>query len=93
MNNIKADLLVRDRYDHPEGGIVEIVVWLLHLYKYRLVYVVQGKRVIGYDNERGKGDHYHFGNEQFDYVFIDLDTLFADFAATITRWNHGHRHF
>ncbi len=40
-----------------------MVVWRLpepalpcaHPFKYRLVYVVEGERVIGFDNERGKG--------------------------------------
>jgi len=95
-----ATLIVRDRYDHPEGGFVEVVVWLLpkpvapstHLYKYRLVYIMDGERVVGYDNERGKGDHYHVGNEQFSYIFTGLDALFADFEMTLARWNRGHRH-
>jgi len=30
-----------------------------HCYKYRLVYIVDGVKVLGYDNERGKGDHRH----------------------------------
>jgi len=28
-----------------------------HGFKYRLVYIVNGVRVVGFDNERGKGDH------------------------------------
>lgn len=47
------------------GDLMEMVVWRVpkpvppcgHCFKYRLVYVVNGTRVIGYDNERGKGDH------------------------------------
>jgi hypothetical protein len=43
------------------AGFVEIMIWQVpepvppseHPYKYRLVYVVDGKRVVGYDNERG----------------------------------------
>ena len=52
------------------AGFVEIIVWQVpkpvppsgHPFKYRLVYVVKGKRVVGYDNERGKGDHRHVGD-------------------------------
>jgi len=99
MNNMKATLLTRGRHPHPAGGFVQTVVWQLpkpvppstHLYKYSLVYVVDGRRVIGFDNERGKGDHYHFEDAQFDYVFTGLDALFEDFAVTIERYNHGHR--
>jgi len=31
-----------------------------HGYKYSLVYIVGGERLIGYDNAEGKGDHRHF---------------------------------
>jgi hypothetical protein len=69
------------------GGIVEINIWRVsspvlpcaHDYKYRLVYVVGEKRVIGYDNERGKGDHRHTGDAELPYEFIDVVTLLADF--------------
>src|SRR3546814_15537552 len=54
------------------SGIVEIVVWQVaspvppagHYFKYRLVYVVNGSRVVGYDNERGKGDHKHLDRSE-----------------------------
>lgn len=45
----------------------------------RLVYVVDGRRVVGYDNERSKGDHRHLGEREERYCFIDPDTLLADF--------------
>lgn len=69
------------------GGVVEILVWQLpapvpaseHLFKYRLVFVRDGKRVIGYDNERGKGDHRHLGKKQMRYQFVDEAQLLADF--------------
>ncbi|MFM8445155.1 MAG: DUF6516 family protein [Methylococcus sp.] len=52
-----------------KGHLIEMVVWRVpqpvppsvHPYKYRLVYIVEGIRVVGFDNERGKGDHCHFG--------------------------------
>ena len=59
-------------------GIIEIVIWRVpepiapseHPYKYRLAYLVDGKRIIGYDNERGKGDHQHFANSEEAYQFV-----------------------
>jgi len=59
--------------------MIEAVVWQvpqpvppsIHPYKYRLVYVVDGARVVGYDNERGKGDHKHLRDTQLPYVFTD----------------------
>ncbi len=41
-----------------------------------------------YDNEIGKGDHQHFGDSEFDYVFKDIETLIVDFRADIVRWKN-----
>jgi len=68
-------------------GVVEIVIWRVpepvppseHPFKYRLVYVVNGWRIVGYDNERGKGDHRHLGEREERYHFRDPDRLLADF--------------
>jgi len=69
------------------GGIVEIVIWRLpglvppctHPYKYRLVFVKSGRRIVGFDNERGKGDHRHLDKMESPYRFVDIQTLLADF--------------
>lgn len=69
------------------AGFVEIIIWQVpkpvppsgHSFKYRLVYVAQGKRVVGYDNERGKGDHRHVGDREAPYQFVDIPTLLHDF--------------
>lgn len=54
-----------------------------HGFKYRLVYAVNGVRVVGYDNERGKGDHKHLGDAEQRYRFEDVETLLADFWADV----------
>jgi len=97
MNNRKTTLVVRERRTLDDGHFAEIVIWklpqpvppCLHLYKYRLVYIVNGTRAVGFDNERGKGDHCHFGAQQFAYVFRGIPTLLADFDHEIKRWNNG----
>ncbi len=69
------------------AGFVEIIVWRVpkpvppseHPFKYRLVHVVKGRRVVGYDNERGKGDHRHVGKNESPYQFVDVATLLSDF--------------
>ena len=74
---MKARLLFRDRYLFDDGAIMEMTIWEVpepvavstHPLKYSLFYGHPGKRVIGYDNERDKGDHKHFGNRQLDYRF------------------------
>ena len=54
-----------------------------HPYKCRLVYIVDGKRVVGYDNERGKGDHKHIRDVELLYVFQSPACLVADFLQDI----------
>jgi hypothetical protein len=74
-------------------GFVEIVVWAVptpvarsvHGFKYRLVYVVDGRRLVGYDNERGKGDHRHVSGVESSYVFVDVPTLLADFLRDVSK--------
>ena len=66
-----AELLLRSRNAHA-GGVVEMVVWRVprpvppaaHAFKYRLVFFRGGERLVGYDNERGKGDHKHLLGQQ-----------------------------
>jgi len=41
------------------------------------------ERVVGYDNERGKGDHRHVGAGEKSYRFIDVPTLLADFMRDV----------
>ena len=85
-----AALLLKTRQTHGEG-VVEMVVWRVpspvspseHGFKYRLVYVVDGQRLVGYDNERGKGDHRHLGATEVAYRFVDVATLLADFMADV----------
>lgn len=52
-------------------------------YKYRLAYIVGGERIIGYDNERGKGDHRHLKGTETPYRFELIDELLADFVAEV----------
>ncbi len=78
------------------GNIVEVRIWDLpeatkdrpHGYKYSLVYIVDGKKVIGYDNAEGKGDHRHYGEIEEVYKFKSIDRLFEDFKSDIRRFKH-----
>jgi len=89
---MKAALVHRLRRPY-RGGMVEGVIWEVpqpvppstHHYKYRLVYIVNGARVVGYDNERGKGDHKHLRGAELRYVFRGVDELMADFEADVER--------
>ena len=83
---MNAQLLYREKRRYA-GGIIELVVWKVpepvppseHPYKYRLVFVRDGQRIVGYDNERGKGDHKHLGEIETPYLFRDETQLLQDF--------------
>lgn len=88
----EADLVLRTRMQ-VQRGVVEMVVWRVprpvppsqHNFKYRLVYLRNGVRLVGFDNERGKGDHLHKGSREVAYRFTDIETLLADFMAEVER--------
>ena len=88
----EATLILKTKTIHA-GGVVEMVVWALpksvppssHKFKYRLVFVRDGRRIVGYDNERGKGDHKHLRDTQMTYRFKDIDTLIADFVTDVEK--------
>ena len=93
MNNMKAELLMRERRV-LEVGFIEVIVWRLpepligstHSLKYRLAYVVDGECVLRYDNEAGKGDHRHIGSKETPYVFVSVDRLLDDFFSDVATW-------
>jgi len=88
---MKAELLFHQRIDYDDGAIVEMVIWRvpspvapsLHRLKYSLFYGSAGVREVGYDNERGKGDHKHIHGEEFPYLFSSVEQLVADFWSDV----------
>lgn len=56
-----------------------------HPFKYRLVFIRADQRVVGYDNERGKGDHKHLAGRELTYQFVDTETLMADFFRDVEK--------
>ena len=52
--------------------------------KISVVYVRNGKRLIGYDNAEGKGYHRHFMHKEETYKFSDVWTLLDDFKKRLT---------
>jgi|SRR5579864_8340721 len=86
-----ARLVIRERVVYEDGALVSMVVWRVpspvtpsrHDLKYSLVYIVEGERVLGYDNERRKGDHGHFRGTETPYKFTTIEKRLADFAAEV----------
>ena len=89
----KATLLFEDRMEYPDGAILEMRIWRLPEHneerpyglKYSLFYGFNGKRIIGYDNERGKGDHRHYREKEEPYVFSTAKRLMTDFLGDVNR--------
>jgi hypothetical protein len=89
----KATLEYHDKALLPDGGIVEMTIWRLpattaerpHGLKYSLYFGRNGQRIVGYDNEAGKGDHRHYGQREETYIFTTVEALVADFLADVER--------
>jgi len=80
-----------------DGCFIRIRVWEVpqpvppseHRFKYSCFYGRRGARLVLYDNERGKGDHRHYGEREEAYVVRDIETLLADFIADVRRLREG----
>ena len=89
----KATLIYHDKAQWQDGMIVEMTIWQLpmvsverpHALKYSLFYGREGERIIGYDNEAGKGDHRHYRGHEEPYAFTDVDTLIANFILNVEK--------
>jgi len=92
MTNMKAKLVYHVKEYQADGSVQEIKIWEVskskdkpHSFKYSLAYIVEGERVVGYDNAEGKGDHRHFEGRQYPYEFRSLEKLWEDFRRDIQR--------
>lgn len=90
--NIDASLIIDFKDVADDGSIIQIVGRLpepvpptTHGVKYRLVYIVGGARLVGFDNERGKGDHCHIDGEERPYNFTTIERLIEDFIAEVEK--------
>ncbi len=89
----KAVLLLSRKTVYDDGSIVQVRIWSVgapvppseHQYKYSLFYGRAGERIVGYDNEKGKGDHKHIRDReapvQFETINQLIDQFFTDVAA------------
>ncbi len=88
-----AKLLEKSRKVIDETTFFEVVLWHLpepvpgsaHPFKYRLALVVNGECVLRYDNERGKGDHRHLGDQEENITFTTFGALFEAFQTDMER--------
>lgn len=91
--NIKAQLITDFKDVADDGSLIQMVVWRVpipvppttHGFKYRLVYIVDGVRVVSFDNEWGKGDHCHLDGAEIAYQFSSVGQLIEDFIEEVEK--------
>ena len=92
-----SHLMLHEKFTDELGNALEMKIWKVpmsrdmpHGYKYSLVYIVGGKRVVGYDNAEGKGDHKHIGARELEYAFKSIRRLLRDFHADVELYKEKH---
>ena len=87
-----AELIYYNKEATKEGDLIERIVWKIdkshdfpHGIKYRLVYIHNNKRILGYDNERMKGHHKHYFNKEIKCEFVSVEKLFEHFDEDVER--------
>lgn len=94
----KATLILNDRLITASGMIVARRIHRLpqpdatrpHGYVYQLhCGTSAGQTLVRYDNETGKGDHIHRGDQEFPYTFTTLERLLVDFETEIAPYLGG----
>jgi hypothetical protein len=93
---MKGRLIFYRKNIERNGDIVEMRIWRVQSskrmpsgMKYSLVYISEGKRIIGYDNAEGKGHHRHHKNQEFAYDFQDVGNLIQDFYEDVEKVKRG----
>jgi len=89
----KATLLLEQKRILRDGGIIQMRIWQLpepseerpHGLKYSLFYGKDGVRIVGYDNELGKGDHKHIRDNEYPYTFTTPQQLLEDFCVDVRK--------
>jgi len=97
---MKATNIIDLKEKYADGRIVQLVVWQLpepilgssHSFKYRLYCGRSGECLVRYDNERGKGDHKHMGDQELPYEFVSLEQLLADFMDDVEQFSGETNH-
>ena len=87
-----AILLYHDKRVSIEGDIIEIKIWKVPVddnfsdgVKYSLSYIHRGKRIFGFDNERGKGHHEHRYGKESKIDFTTWQELLIGFHNNVNK--------
>jgi len=94
MPNMGAETILNERRILSESTFVEMVVWRVpqprrytHSLKYRLPLVVNAVCALRYDNESGKGDHRHTGDEEVEYTFTTRKPFLMISGKDVDNWS------
>lgn len=86
----QARLVLHTKYVDELEGIVEMKTYQVpktmstpHGYKYPLVYIRDGQRLVGYDNHERQGDHRHNRDLTLPYTFRSVDRLIDNFLSAV----------
>ena len=80
-----------DKYlKYSKGNIKQVKVWEFPKtkkqpegIKYHFAYIHNGKRVLGYDNEIGKGHHKHLFGKETKIIFKGIKELYNQFIKEV----------
>jgi hypothetical protein len=90
---MKAARIFYDRINFSDGSILEMTIWAVpapvfgsqHRLECSLFYGRPGMRLVGYDNEHGKGDHRHVEGREEPYAFTTPEVLIEDFLNDVKK--------
>lgn len=92
---MKATLVYRKKETRSDGVVLDLVIWRLPTatkgrprgLKYRLCAGCEGRTVVRYNNEAGKGDHKHIGPDEREeaYLFVSAMRLIEDFLVDVDK--------
>ena len=82
-----AELVLHGKITDEPGNTIEMRIWRVPISSHApLVYIVNGERVIGYDNAERRGDHRHIRGVETKYVFRSVRQLVRDFQIDVARY-------
>ena len=84
---------ILDEYQsYTNGDIKKVIIWEVPKsedfpegIKYHFALIHEGKRILGYDNERVKGHHKHILKKEIKIKFHNLENLYRKFTKEVNQ--------
>ncbi len=91
-----SELIFYEKRILSEKELIEMKIWRVtksedfpDKVKYSFVYIKNKERVLGYDNERGKGHHRHYKDKEIKIIFKNPETLLNQFKKEVEKLRWG----